>query len=122
MSQVASLHVYGRESAGFSEMVEALKMCELFSSLPHDDVVGLVASLGGSEMHFYETGDTVVAHGHHITRIYVIAEGEVKRGAPCAPASRALPFPEAADIADVLAVCQPRLINSTLNESLTFVR
>ena len=114
--------MYGRESAGFSEMVEALKMCGLFSFLPYDDVVGLVASLGGSEMHSYETGDTVFAHGDHITRTYVIAEGEVKRRAPCAPASRALPFPEAADIADVLAVCQPRLINSTLNESLTFVR
>ena len=43
MSQVANSRVYGRKLVRFSEMVEAVKMCELFSSLPHDDVVGLVA-------------------------------------------------------------------------------
>ena len=62
---------------GFSEMVEALKTCELFSFLPHDDVVGLVASLPDSQMHSYQAGEMVFTQGDHITKIYVIAEGEV---------------------------------------------
>lgn len=57
-----------------SEIVDALRRCELFSSVDQEDVER-IATL--CRVEDYNAGDTVIAQGEFGRRIYLIAEGQV---------------------------------------------
>lgn len=61
-----------------SEIVEGLKICELFASLGEQELQGLASSLGGTcEVEAYKAGDTICTQGEHKTRLYIVVEGQV---------------------------------------------
>ena len=61
-----------------SEITEALRTCELFTSLSEEELQRLVDSLDtGCQIKTYEAGDNVFAQGEYITKLYIIAEGQV---------------------------------------------
>jgi len=61
-----------------SEIVEGLKICELFASLGEQELQGLASSLGGAcEVEAYKAGDTICTQGEHKTRLYIVVEGQV---------------------------------------------
>jgi len=57
-----------------SEIVDALRRCELFSGVEQEDVE-MIATLCRVEE--FSAGDTVIAQGEFGRRIYLIAEGQV---------------------------------------------
>jgi CRP/FNR family cyclic AMP-dependent transcriptional regulator len=61
-----------------SEMIDGLRVCELFGPLDQGEVEDLAASLADScQMETYEAGETIFAQGDHTTRLYILADGQV---------------------------------------------
>lgn len=61
-----------------ADIIECLKICELFGPLAEEEIEGLAAAVAdSSQMHSYQAGDTIFAQGDHTTRLYIIADGQV---------------------------------------------
>ena len=61
-----------------SDIIEGLRTCELFCSLDEYELQKLAASLAESfQVDIYKAGDAIFAQHDHITRLYVIIEGQV---------------------------------------------
>lgn len=61
-----------------SEVVEALKACELFAQLGEQDVERLADVLASScQLEDYSAGDAIFSQGEHKTRLYVVMDGQV---------------------------------------------
>ena len=61
-----------------SEIIEALRGCELFALLSAEELQSLTKSLASAcEMKAYQAGEHVFDQGEHSSRLYVIMDGQV---------------------------------------------
>ena len=61
-----------------SDIVEALRTSELFTSLSEETIEMLAASLATAyQIKTYKAGDTIFMQGEHSTMFHIIADGQV---------------------------------------------
>ncbi len=60
------------------EVIDGLKVCELFSMLSEEEVERLAKALARScQIESYEAGDMIFTQGEHTTKLYIVIEGQV---------------------------------------------